>query len=116
MSKAQLEAQLRNLRNYGSCGLRWQIIYSFSVKNRKKCGICNMLCNFNKLRKLGCALTWYENAFPQLQNCAALQLNQKVHCGSCAAFQKLQKLNGAFGAALLLAEKIVSLCCAALLI
>ena len=44
-----------------------------------------------KLRKLGCALTWYENAVPQLRNCVALQLNQKAHCGSCAALQKLKK-------------------------
>ena len=41
-----------------------------------------------QLRKLGCALTWYKNDVPQLRNCAALQLNQKVHCGSCAALQK----------------------------
>ena len=45
-----------------------------------------------QLRKLGCALTWYEDAVPQLRNCVALQLNQKVHCGSCAALQKLKKL------------------------
>ena len=25
-----------------------------------------------QLRKLGCALTWYENAVPQLRNCVAL--------------------------------------------
>ena len=47
-----------------------------------------------QLRKLRCALTRYENAVPQLRNCVALQLNKKVHCGSCAALQKLalQKL------------------------
>ena len=67
------------------------------------------------LRKVGCALTWYGNAVPQLRNCAALQLNQKVHCGSCAALQKLKKLNRAFCAALLV-EKIVALCYVALLI
>ena len=44
-----------------------------------------------QLRKLGCALTWYENPIPQLRNCVALQLNQKVNCGSCAALQKLKK-------------------------
>ena len=69
-----------------------------------------------QLRKLGCALTWYKNAVPQLRNCVALQLNQKVHCGSCAALQKAKKLNCAFCAALLLVKKIVALCCAALLI
>ena len=47
---------------------------------------------------------------PQLRNCVALQLNQKVHCGSCAALQKLKKVNCAFYAALLLVEK--SLRCA----
>ena len=49
-----------------------------------------------QLWKLGCALTWYENAVAQLRNCAALQLNQKVYCGSCAALQKLKKSNCAF--------------------
>ena len=66
------------------------------------------------LRKLGCTLTWRENAVPQLRNCVALQLNQKVLCGSCALLRKLKKLNCAFCAALLLVEKIVALCCAAL--
>ena len=49
-----------------------------------------------QLRKLGCALTWFENAVMQLQNCVAFQLNQKVYSGSCAAFQKLKTLNCAF--------------------
>ena len=44
-----------------------------------------------QLRKLGCALTWYENAVPQLRNGVAHQLNQKAHCESCAALQKLKK-------------------------
>ena len=44
-----------------------------------------------QLRKLDCALTWYENAVPQLQNCVANQLNQKSHRGSSAALQKLKK-------------------------
>ena len=69
-----------------------------------------------QLRKLGCALTWYENAVSQLQNRVALQLNQKVYCGSCAALQKLKKFNCTLCAALLLVEKIVALCCSALLI
>ena len=69
-----------------------------------------------QLRKLGCALAWYENVIPQLRNWAALQLNQKVHCVSSAALQKLKKLNCAFCPALLLVEKIVALCCVALLI
>ena len=68
------------------------------------------------LQKLGCALTWYENAVPQLRNCVALQLNQKVHCGSSAALQKAKKLNCAFCDALSLVKKIVALCCASLLI
>ena len=55
-----------------------------------------------QLRKLDCALTWYENAVPQLRNCVALQLNEKVHCETCAA--------------LLQVEKIVALCCTALLV
>ena len=59
-----------------------------------------------QLRKLGCALTWYKNAIPQLQNCVALQLNQKVHCGSCAVLQKFKELNCEFCAALKLVEKI----------
>ena len=67
-----------------------------------------------QLRKLGCALSWCENAVPQLRNGVALQLNQKVLCGSCAALQKLKKLSCAFCAALLLVEKIVALCCAVL--
>ena len=69
-----------------------------------------------QLRKLGYALTWYENAVPQLRNCITLQLNQKVHCPSSAALQKVKKLNCEFCAALLLVEKIVARCCAALLI
>ena len=69
-----------------------------------------------QLRKLGCALTWYENAVPQLQNCVAHQLNQKAHSESCAALQKLKKINCAICAALLLVEKIVALCCVAFLI
>ena len=44
-----------------------------------------------QLRNLGCTLTWHENAFPQLPDCVALQLNQKGHCGSWAALQKLKK-------------------------
>ena len=40
-----------------------------------------------QLRKLGCALTWYKNAVPQLRNCVALQLNQKVYCGSVLRFR-----------------------------
>ena len=69
-----------------------------------------------QLRKLGCALTLYKKAVPQLRNCVALQLNQKVHCRSCAALQKAKKLICAFCAALSLVKKIVALCCAALLI
>ena len=45
------------------------------------------------IAEVGLRLTWYDNAVPQLRNCAALQLNQKVPCGSCAALQKLKKLN-----------------------
>ena len=69
-----------------------------------------------QLRKLGCTLTWNENAVPQLRNCVALLLNQQVHCGSCAALQKFKKLNCAFCAELLVVDKIVTLCFAALLI
>ena len=43
-----------------------------------------------QLRKLGCALTWYENAVLQLRNCVALQLHEKIFCESCAAPQKLK--------------------------
>ena len=53
-----------------------------------------------QLRKFGCALTWYKHAVLQLQNCIALQLNQKAHCKSCAALQTLKKLNCAFCTAL----------------
>ena len=59
-------------------------------------------------RKLGCALTWYKNAILQLQNCIALQLNQKVHCESSTVLQKFKKLNCTFGAALLVVEKIIA--------
>ena len=45
-----------------------------------------------QLQKLGCALTWYENAIPQLRNCVALQLHEKVHCERCAALQKLKNI------------------------
>ena len=68
------------------------------------------------LRKLDSALTWYKNAFLQLRNCVAVQLNQKIHCGSCAAVQELKNLNCAFCAVLLLVEEIVALRCTALLI
>ena len=67
-----------------------------------------------QLRKLDCALTWNENAVPQLQNCVVLQLNQKLDCESCAALQKLKTFNHAFCAALSLFEKIVALSCTAL--
>ena len=43
-----------------------------------------------QLRKLDCALTRYKNAVPQLRNCVALQLNQKIHCGIWATLQKLK--------------------------
>ena len=45
-----------------------------------------------QLRKLGCALIWYEKAVLQLRNGAALQLNQKAHCESCASKMKKIKL------------------------
>ena len=63
----------------------------------------------SQLRKLNYASTWYENAVPQLRNCVALQLNQRVHWGSCAALQEFKTLNCAFCAALLLVKKIVAL-------
>ena len=55
----------------------------FSLKSQKM-RYLHCVVKF-QLRKLGCAFTWYENAVPQLRNRVALQLNQKVHCGSCAA-------------------------------
>ena len=45
-----------------------------------------------QLRKLGFILTLYEIAVPQLRNSVALQLNQKIHCGSCASEIKKIKL------------------------
>ena len=84
----------------------WAIFLSKSQKMR----YLHCVVKF-QLRKLSCGLTWYENAVPQLRNCVALQLNQKVHCGSCAALQKLKKINCAFCAALLLVETIVALSC-----
>ena len=60
-----------------------------------------------QLRKLGCALTCYEDAVPKLL-CAPL--NNEVRCDSCAALQKLKKLNCAFCAGLLLVEKIFAVC------
>ena len=63
-----------------------------------------------QLWKLDCALAWYENDIPPLQNCIARQLNQKVHCGTCATLQKLKKINCTFCAVLLLVKNIVALC------
>ena len=95
-------------------GLFSKLLLFFSPKLQKmRCLHC--VVKF-ELRKLGCALTWYENTVPQLRNCVALQRIQKVHCGSCTALQKAKKLNCAFCDALLLVKKIVALCCAALLI
>ena len=79
----------------------------FCQKLHKK-GYLHCIVKF-QLRELGCALTWYENAAPQLLNFIALQLNQKAHCESCAAPQKLRKINCAFRAALLLLKNIVAL-------
>ena len=58
----------------------------FSLKSQKM-RYLHCFAKF-QLQKLGCALTWYENAAPKLRNCVALQLNQKVHRGSCAALQE----------------------------
>ena len=49
-----------------------------------------------QLQKLDCALTWYKNLIWQLQNCVALQLNQKVHRRNCTALQKMRILRYAF--------------------
>ena len=40
-----------------------------------------------QLQKLGCTLTWYEHAVPQLRLCAALLLNQKFHCEIALRFK-----------------------------
>ena len=69
-----------------------------------------------QLRKLDCALTWYENAVFAIA---------ELRCPSTESTSSLRKLRGAseikkiklaFCAALSLVEKIVALCCAALLV
>ena len=67
-----------------------------------------------QLRKLGWVLTWYKNAVPQLQNCVALQLNQKFLYRSCAKHRKLKKIKLHIFDALLQVKKLVAPCCAAL--
>ena len=102
----------RNINKFWACLANYLLFFSLKLQKKQ---YLHCVVKF-RLRKLGCALTWYENTVPQLRNCVALQLNQKVHSGSCAALQKAKKLNCAYCAALLLVEKIVALCCVALLI
>ena len=46
-----------------------------------------------QLRKLVCALTWYENAVPQLRNCVELQLHEKVQfINLCQRFYQFMSL------------------------
>ena len=78
-------------RNFDKCGPSLaNCLLFFSLKSQKM-QYLHCVVKF-PLRKLGCAFTWYENAAPQLWNCVALQLNQKVHCGGCAALQKIKKI------------------------
>ena len=72
------------------------------------------LCCEISIAEVGLRFNLVKNAVLQLWNCVALQLNQKVDCGSCAALQKAKKLNCAFRAKRSLVKKIVALCCAAL--
>ena len=62
----------------------------FRPKSRKKNGVFALCCGISIVKIIGCILTWYKNAIPQLRNCVVLELNQKVHCGSCDALQKLK--------------------------
>ena len=102
----------RSINKFRTCLANYLLFFSLKLQ---KTQYLHCVVKF-WLRKLSSALTWYENAVPQLRNCAALQLNQKVHCVSCAARQKAKKLNCAFCAVVLLVEKVVALCCVALLI
>ena len=95
----------RNINKYRPSFCSYLLFFCLKLQNKR---YLHRVVRF-QLLKLSCALAWYENAVPQLRNCAVLQLNQKVHCGSCAALQKLQNLNCAFCVALLLFEKIVAL-------
>ena len=83
--------------------------YSFLPKIVKN-AVFALCCEISIAKvRLRFNLVPYKNAVPQLRNCVALQLNQKVYCGSCAGVQKLKKLNFAFCAALLLVEEIIAL-------
>ena len=90
-------------------------LYTLFCQKLQKMRYLHCVVKF-QLRKLGCALTWYENAVPQWRNCIALQLNKKAQCECCAVLQKLKKINCAFCAALLVVKNVVALCCVALLI
>ena len=78
----------RNIDKFRACLANYLLFFSLKVQNMQ---YLRCVVKF-RLRKLGCALTWYENTVPQLRNCVALQLNQKVYCGSCAALQKAKKI------------------------
>ena len=84
----------RNIDKCQACLANYLLLFSLKLQ---KTQYLHCVVKF-RLRKLGCALTWYENAVP-------LQLNQKDHCGSCAALQKAKKIKLRICAALLLVEK-----------
>ena len=87
-------------------------LFTLFLSKIAKIAICALMVKF-QLRKLSCALTWYENAVPHLRNCVATESKsslRKLRCDS-----EIKKLNCAFCATFLLVEKIVALYYAALL-
>ena len=77
-------------------GLVLQIIYSFSLKSQKM-QYLHCVAKF-QLQKLGCALTWYENAIAELR-CALTESKsslRKLRCASASKKIKLRILRCAF--------------------
>ena len=83
-------------RNIDKCWASLANCLHFLCLKLQKCGIiCIVSFNIN-YGSYCCGLTWYQNVAPQLRSYIALQLNQKVYCGTWAALQKLEKFNCAF--------------------
>ena len=101
-------------RNVNKCRPSLAIICSFLSQIAKNAvfalcceiSVTQARLRFNLVRKC-------RSAIAELR-CASIELKSSLR--SCAELQKLKKLNCAFCAALLLVEKIVALCCVALLI
>ena len=61
----------RNIDQFRACLAKYLLFFSLKLQKTQYLHCVVKL----RLRKLGCALTWYKNSIPQLRNCVALQLN-----------------------------------------